>query len=78
MLQYATAVKALIVAGTCEDVSTTDACIGAATGYYETFEYNSTHRVIIVSGAPNHAAETDLFISEADGGFLNPNRRCKI
>lgn len=75
---YATTVKALIAAGECEAVSTTDNCEDSATGYYETFEYNSTHRVIIVSGAPNHAAETDLFISEADGGFLNPNRRCEI
>ena len=74
MFQYATAVKALIDAGTCDGVTTTTTCGSSATGYYETFEYNG-ERVIIVSGAPDHAAETDLFLSD---GFFNPNIRCKI
>ena len=43
-------------------------------GYYETFEYNG-NRVIIVSGAPDHDAESELFI---EGGRFNPNTRCKM
>ena len=73
-MQYATTVKALIDAGTCADVETGDACGDDATGYYETFEYNG-QRVIIVSGAPNHDAESTLFDSD---GFFNPNTRCKM
>ena len=72
-MKYATTVKALIDAGTCDSVSVTSNCGDDATGYYETFEYNG-QRVIIVSGAPNHAAEETLFLSS---GFFNPNVRCK-
>ena len=66
--------KALIDSDTCGSVSTTDNCGDDAMGYYETFEYNG-NRVIIVSGAPDHDAESELFI---DGGRFNPNTRCKI
>ena len=66
--------KALIDSGTCSSTSVTSNCGDSATGYYETFEYNG-QRVIIVSGAPNHAAESELFISS---GFFNPNSRCKL
>jgi len=71
---YAATVKALIDSGTCSSTSVTSNCGDSATGYYETFEYNG-QRVIIVSGAPNHAAESELFISS---GFFNPNSRCEI
>jgi len=70
---YATTVKALIDAGTCSSITTTSNCGDDATGYYETFEYNGS-RVIIVSGAPNHEAESELFIST---GYFNPNSRCE-
>jgi len=70
---YATAVKALIDAGTCSSVETTSNCGTDAVGYYETFEYNG-NRVIIVSGAPDHEAETELFLSD---GYFNPNIRCE-
>ena len=66
--------KALIDAGTCSDITTTSNCGDDATGYYETFEYNGS-RVIIVSGAPNHEAESELFIST---GYFNPNTRCEL
>ena len=66
--------KALIDADTCGSVSTNDNCGDDAMGYYETFEYNG-NRVIIVSGAPDHDAESELFI---EGGRFNPNTRCKI
>ena len=63
----------MIDAGTCSSVSTTSNCGDSATGYYETFVYNG-QRVIVVSGAPDHAAETEFFL---DNGFPNPNTRCK-
>ena len=66
--------KALIDAGTCSSTTTTSNCGDDATGYYETFEYNGS-RVIIVSGAPNHEAESELFIST---GYFNPNTRCEL
>ena len=66
--------KALIDAGTCSSITTTSNCGDDATGYYETFEYNGS-RVIIVSGAPNHEAESELFIST---GYFNPNTRCEF
>ena len=66
--------KALIDAGTCSSITTTSNCGDDATGYYETFEYNGS-RVIIVSGAPNHEAESELFIST---GYFNPNTRCEL
>ena len=73
-MQYATTVKALIDAGTCSSTTVTSNCGDDATGYYETFEYNGS-RVIIVSGAPNHEAESELFIST---GYFNPNTRCEF
>jgi len=73
---YAATVKALIDAGTCASVEANDNCGDDATSYYETFEYNGS-RVIIVSGAPDHDAEEDLFISESEGGHFNPNTRCE-
>ena len=66
--------KALIDAGTCSSTTVTSNCGTNATGYYETFEYNGS-RVIIVSGAPNHEAESELFIST---GYFNPNTRCEF
>jgi len=71
--EYATIVKALIDAGTCDSVTTGSDCGDDAEGYYEAFEYNGS-RVIIVSGAPNHEAESELFQSD---GFFNPNVRCE-
>jgi len=73
---YAVAVKALIDAGTCASVETNDNCADDASGYYETFEYNG-QRVIIVSGAPDHDAESELFIPKSEGGYFNPNTRCE-
>merc|ERR1711963_155456 len=70
---YAATVKALIDANSCGSVSTNDNCGDDAMGYYETFEYNG-NRVIIVSGAPDHDAESELFV---DGGRFNPNTRCE-
>merc|ERR1712018_407721 len=71
---YAATVKALIDAGTCSSVSTTSNCGDDAAGYYETFEYNG-NRVIIVSGAPDHEAESELFMGSS--GRFNPNVRCE-
>ena len=76
IFQYAATVKALIDAGTCSSVSTNSNCGDDAEGYYETFEYNG-NRVIIVSGAPDHEAESELFIPQSEGGRFNPNVRCK-
>jgi len=73
---YAATVKALIDAGTCSSVSTNSNCGDDAEGYYETFEYNG-NRVIIVSGAPDHEAESELFIPQSEGGRFNPNVRCE-
>jgi len=71
---YATVVKALIDAGSCADVSYSNVCGDSSTSsaYYETFEY-AGWRVVISSGVPKHAAETDLLLPN---GRLNPNRRC--
>jgi len=63
-------VKALIDAGTCEDISSNSNCGDEATGYYQTFEYNG-NRIVISSGAPDHDAE----YGQANGG--NPNTRCE-
>merc|ERR1712018_1107869 len=73
---YAATVKALIDAGTCSSVSTKSNCGDDAAGYYETFEYNGK-RVVIVSGAPDHEAESELFIPQSEGGRFNPNVRCE-
>ena len=64
-----TAVKALIDAEACEEVSSNNNCGDDAMGFYETFEYNGD-RIIVSSGAPDHEAEHD---SERP----NPNTRCK-
>ena len=74
-IKYAETVKALIDRGTCSPVSTTDNCDSDATSYYETFAYNG-QRVIISSGAPDHASEDEACCFEENGG-MNPNRRCK-
>ena len=68
-----TVIALIDAGGSCADVDKNTNCGSAATGYYETFEYNG-QRVIIVSGAPNHAAETEMFLSD---GEPNPNIRCK-
>jgi len=71
---YAIAVKALIDAGTCNDLTLTTDCEDEAVGYYESFEYNG-QRVIISSGAPNHAAETDAYLGGTlSNRFLRCNR----
>jgi hypothetical protein len=70
--QYATAVKKLIDAGTCNSITTTSTICGdssLSSSYYETFTYNS-YRVVIISGVPNHAAEYNQT-------KVNPNVRCK-
>ena len=68
--------KALIDAGSCADVSYSNVCGDSSTSsaYYETFEY-AGWRVVISSGVPSHAAESDLLLPN---GRLNPNRRCKL
>ena len=63
-------VKALIDAGTCEEISSNSNCGDEATGYYQTFEYNG-NRIVISSGAPDHDAEYDQTKP-------NPNSRCKL
>lgn len=71
--QYATKVKALIDAGTCQPVSTTTTLCGSnstAYSHYETFIYGN-YRVVIVSGVPNHNAEYNQT-------SVNPNTRCKL
>ena len=66
-------VRNLIRAGTCEAVANGDNCGDAAEGYYDSFIYNG-NRVIISSGAPNHACETDAYV----GGTLTTRfSRCK-
>ena len=72
--QYALAVMELIDAGTCADLTVSTNCDTAVTGYFETFEYNG-NRVIISSGAPNHAAETDAYLG---GTLSNRFLRCKL
>ena len=74
-INYAAIVKDLIDSNTCAAVSANSNCGTAAESYYETFEYNG-QRVIIVSGAPNHLAETDACCFLEDGA-MNPNTRCK-
>ena len=63
-------VKALIDAGTCEEISSNSNCGDEATGYYQTFEYNG-NRIVVSSGAPDHDAEYDQTKP-------NPNSRCKL
>lgn len=70
--EYAAIVKAAIDSNQCASISSESTCETNAISYYETFEYNG-NRVIISSGAPSHAAETELY---DPSGRLNPNRRC--
>jgi len=70
---YALAVMELIDAGTCADLTVSTNCDTDVTGYFETFEYNG-NRVIISSGAPNHAAETDAYLG---GTLSNRFLRCE-
>ena len=51
-------VKALIDAGTCNDVSANDDCADDAESYYHTFEYDGS-RIVVSSGCPDHKAEWD-------------------
>ena len=64
---------ALIDAGTCDSLTVSENCDTDVTGYFETFEYNG-NRVVISSGAPNHAAETDAYVG---GTLSNRFLRCK-
>ena len=66
---YVTQAMALIDAGTCNRVSSNNVCGMAATGYYKEFEYNGM-MVVVSSGAPDHPAEHDQFVT-------NPNTRCE-
>merc|ERR1712038_453341 len=65
-------------------------CGDEAESYYEEFDYNEDWKVVVTSGAPDHAAEDQSTpfctafrdICQAikpliDGGRLNPNRRCE-
>jgi len=65
-------------------------CGDDAESYYEEFDYNEDWKVVVTSGAPDHAAEDQSTpfctafrdICRAinpliDGGRLNPNRRCE-
>ena len=66
--------KALIAAGTCASVTYDSTVCGSSTisyAYYDTFEYNSTYRVVVTAGVPDHAAEYNQTKS-------TPNERCKI
>jgi hypothetical protein len=56
-------------AGTCGAVSTGTKCGTNGTSYYKSFTYNGK-RVIIVSGIPDHSAETGQIKA-------NPNTRCE-
>ena len=49
-------VKALIDAGTCDEVSANDDCVKDTESYYHTFEYDGS-RIVISSGCPDHMAE---------------------
>merc|ERR1719369_2649185 len=66
---YVTQAKALIDAGACNRVTSNGVCGSAATGYYKEFEYNGM-MVVVSSGAPDHPAEHDQFVT-------NPNTRCE-
>merc|ERR1719233_790737 len=66
---YVTQAKALIDAGSCNRVTSNSVCGTAATGYYKEFEYNGM-MVVVSSGAPDHPAEHDQFVT-------NPNTRCE-
>jgi hypothetical protein len=64
----------LIAAGTCASVTTTSTICGSASisyAYYDTFQYNTTYRVVVTAGVPDHAAEYNQTKS-------TPNTRCKI
>jgi len=62
-------VKSLIDGGTCGRVATGCNCGDDARGFYHAFEYKG-NTVVVVSGAPNHAAEHDP-------PRKNPNSRCE-
>jgi hypothetical protein len=69
---YVSIVKALMASGTCASVTTNSSICGnssRAYSYYDTFEYNSTYRVTITAGVPDHEAEYDQTKS-------TPNERC--
>ena len=74
----------MLDAGTCASVDANSDCGDDAESHYETFEYTDDAgcsngcRVIVISGAPDHDAEETLLIDESDGGYWNPNTRCKI
>ncbi len=58
--QITSTIKALIAAGTCASVTTTSTVCGSSTlsyAYYDTFQYNSTYRVVVTAGVPDHVAE---------------------
>jgi hypothetical protein len=60
--KYVAIVEALIAAGTCASVTTNTSICGSDSisyAYYASFEYNSTYRVTITAGVPDHAAEYD-------------------
>ena len=69
--QFATKVKALIDAKTCNTVKNLTICgtDSDSYSYYENFTYKN-NRVIIISGVPNHK-------SEYSQTQPNPNKRCK-
>lgn len=64
-----TKVVGYINSNTCGSVSTSSKCGTSGTSYYKSFTYNGK-RVVIVSGIPNHVAETDQ-------KKPNPNTRCE-
>ena len=84
----------MIDSGTCNDVIDSTMCSPElapecndgskcgenGTSHYETFEYND-QRVIIISGIPNHAAETDMYLTFNPHPTIqplpNPHVRCK-
>jgi hypothetical protein len=66
---YQTKVIGYIDAGTCNSITTGSLCGTNGTSYYSTFTYNGK-RVVIISGIPDHTAETDQ-------KKANPNTRCE-
>merc|ERR1712038_777479 len=65
-------------------------CEDDAESYYEEFDYDEDWRVVVTSGAPDHASEEDstpfctayralcqAINPDITGGRLNPNRRCE-
>jgi len=60
---------AYLKAGTCSSVSANNNCGTNGTAYYKSFTYNGK-RIIIISGIPDHAADTGQVKA-------NPNVRCE-